>query len=81
MPAFWPDWVLPILGTFLGLFSVKDPKGFLIAGLALIAAKWGLQFLPVVGSYTEEIASQLVGFIAPAMLIVSIRSIYEQLRG
>ena len=79
-PAIMPNWILPALGAFLGLFSVKDTKGFLLAGLALIAVKWGLQFLPVIGDYTEPMANQLVAFIAPAMLIVSVRSIYDQLK-
>ena len=81
IPAFFPNWVIPVIGAFIGLFCVRDPKMFLIAGLSIVAAKWGLRYVPFVGGYTYGIANQLIGLIAPAMLVVSVRSIYHQIRG
>lgn len=80
MPSGFPGWILPTLGAFVGVFGVKDAKGFLLAGLALYAAQLGLQYVPMVGDYLNHIAQAMVTFIAPAMLIVSVRCIYDQIK-
>ncbi len=77
---FWPVWAIPAIGAFLGFYSVKDGKNFLIAGLALLAAKWGLNYVPFIGGFAREFATELVRLVAPAMLVVSIRSLYDQLK-
>lgn len=80
LPATVPGWVLPSLGAFVGIFGVKDAKAFLLAGLALYAAQMGLGFVPTIGAYASQTAHALVTFIAPAMLIVSARCIYDQIK-
>lgn len=80
MPGSFPAWILPALGAVVGLFGVKDVKGFLLAGLALYAAQQSLNFLPVAGSYMSSTVAALITFVAPAMLIVAARSIYDQIR-
>ena len=77
----WPSWTIPVLGAFLGLFSIRDVKGFLISGLALIGAKWGLSHLPVFGNLVQDFAQNLTSLVAPAMLVVAIRSIYDEMKG
>lgn len=79
--GLWPSWVIPVTGAFLGFYSVRDVKGFLLAGLALFAAKWGLGHLPMLGNIVQDFASNLTALVAPAMLVVAIRSIYQELRG
>ena len=79
--VLWPSWTIPLMGAFLGLFAVNNPKQFLIAGLALMGAKWGLNYLPVVGGVAKSVATELVRFVAPAMLIVSVRSLYDEMKG
>ena len=79
--AFWPSWIVPVIGAFLGWVAVGDVKGFLLAGLALIAVKWGLTQLPVFGPLVRDFSNNLIALVAPAMLVVSIRSIYNELKG
>lgn len=76
---FWPKWTLAALGIFLGLSHINDPKNFVLAGLALIGANIGLQSLPIVGGLAQGIVHEMVMLVAPAMLVVSLRMIYEQL--
>ena len=80
IPAFWPAWVIPVVGAFLGLYSVSDAKQFLIAGLALLGAKWGLNYVPILGEFAQTFVTQLIGLVAPAMLVVAIKSVYYQLK-
>ena len=81
VPAFWPSWMIPVIGAFIGFAVVGDVKGFLIAGLALLAAKWGLGHVPVLGHYVQEFTQNLIALVAPAMLVVSVRAIYEEIKG
>ncbi len=78
--AFWPNWTLPVLGAFLGFSRISDVKGFLLAGLALLAAKWGLGHLPFLGNLVQDFAQNLIALVAPAMLVDAIRSIYTEFK-
>ncbi len=78
--GFWPIWTLPVLGAFLGFSKVSDVKGFLIAGLALVGVKFALGHLPFLGNLVQDFVQNLIALVAPAMLIVAIRSIYQELK-
>lgn len=78
--GMWPSWVVPVIGAFLGFYAIRDTKAFLLAGLALLGAKWGLSHLPVLGNLVQDFAQNLTILVAPAMLIVAIRSIYHELK-
>jgi len=79
--AFWPSWTLPVIGAFLGYSVIGDAKGFMISGLSLFAAKWGLGHLPILGNLVQNFAQNLIILVAPAMLVVAIRSLYNDLKG
>ena len=81
VPAFWPSWAIPVIGAFIGIYAVGDVKGFLLAGLVLLAAKWGLGHVPFVGRLTQDLAQNLTALIAPAMLIVAVRSLFNEIKG
>lgn len=76
----WPSWTVPVIGAFLGFYSVRDTKGFLVSGLALLGAKWGLAHLPFFGNIVQDFAQNLITLVAPAMLVVAIRSIYHEMK-
>ncbi len=78
--GLWPSWTLPVIGAFLGLFAIGDSKNFLISGLALLGAKWGLARLPMFGDLMQDFATNLIVLVAPAMLVVAMRSIYREIK-
>jgi len=78
---FWPSWMIPAIGAFMGLYVIGDSKNFLIAGLALMGTKWGLNHLPMFGNLIQDFVQNLILLVSPAMLVVAIRSIYHDMRG
>jgi hypothetical protein len=78
--GMWPSWVIPALGAFIGFAKIGDQKGFLIAGLALIATKFGLIHLPFFGHLVQSFTNNLILLVTPAMLVVAFRSIYQELK-
>ncbi len=76
--AIWPYWTIPAIGAFIGFSKIREPKTFLVAGLALLAAKWGLGHMPFFGNLIPNFASNLVSLVVPAMLVVSIRVIWDE---
>ncbi len=73
-------WVLIILGVLVGLLNIKEKETheFLLATIALlIAGSAGLQNLPVIGAYVGPILTNIVTFVAPAAVIVSLKAVYE----
>lgn len=68
------------LGVIVGLMSVTDRESdrFLIASIALlIAGAAGLQTLPVLGDAIGAVFTNVITFVAPAAMIVAIKSIYS----
>lgn len=75
-----PDWlstVLIILGLVVGLLNIEDKNIslFLIAALTFIATSNSVNMIPVLGDVLRGILVNLVYFVAPAALIVSIVAI------
>jgi len=70
---------LIFLGFVIGLLSITDKESdkFLIASIALLlAGAAGLQTLPVLGSFVEAVFTNIITLVAPAAMIVAIKSIY-----
>ncbi|HLC92377.1 MAG TPA: hypothetical protein VJH23_01580 [archaeon] len=79
--AAWVPLVLIILGIVVGFLNVKDKETdkFLIASLALLAAPAAVQWLnliPGAGIYLSSIVGNVAVFVAPAALIVALKSIH-----
>jgi hypothetical protein len=75
-----PSWVpiaLIILGLVIGLLNISDRNVslFLIASIAFIATSNSINALPVIGELLRGILINLVHFVGPAALIVSIVAI------
>ncbi len=71
--------LLVVLGAIVGLLNitVKEATPFLVAAVALmLAGVVNLGLIPVVGVYLRSILTNLVVFVVPAAIIVSLKSIY-----
>ena len=80
LPSSLVALVLVVLGILVGLINIsaKETHGFLLATVALlVAGAAGLQTLPVVGSVVNSILTNIVSFVAPASVIVALKSVYE----
>ena len=76
----WAPVILVILGLVVGFINIgdKEVNAFLIASIALLlAGTAGLDKLPAVGSFLENILINLVAFVGPAAIIVAVKSVYN----
>jgi len=86
----WSAWVLAIIGIIVGLLAFmgegtitkKETPGFLTAGIALIVMGgvfngWNAIFAPYLGSLLASISMSLSVFIAPAVGITAIKTIWN----
>ena len=71
---------LVVLGLIVGLLNVqkKESVNFLVAAIALMLTGLAqVDQLPLVGIYLDSILANIVVFVAPAVLIVSLKTIFE----
>jgi hypothetical protein len=71
-------WVLVILGLIVGLLNItaKETVEFLVAAVALMLIG-SAGAIPALGTIVLSILANIVAFVAPAALIVALKSIYE----
>ncbi len=77
--ANWVPPVLAILGIIVGFLNIteKETKGFLLASIGLlVAGTAALGVLPAVGTILKDILTNIIFFIAAAVLVVSLRSLF-----
>ncbi len=77
LSAVWVPWVLAALGLIVGILNIgdKEVQGFLIAAIALIMSASAIALLPFVGGTLTTILAYMIVFIAPAVLIVALKSL------
>jgi hypothetical protein len=77
LSAAWVPWVLAVLGLVVGVLNVgdKEVQPFLIAAIALIMSASAIALLPFVGGTLTTILAYVTVFIAPAVLIVALKSL------
>ena len=71
--------VLVILGLVVGWMNITDKEIslFLLATIALMAgAGSNINAIPVVGAYVSSVLTYIVGFVAPAALVVALKAVY-----
>ena len=75
----WVMWVLAVLGLIVGFLNVtkEETRSFLLAAIGLMLAATSVQVIPLVGDLVTRIMANLVVFIAPAVLIVALKSLLE----
>ncbi len=81
----WVTLAMVILGIIVGLTTVteKETMPFLTAAIALLVANAGRVFLvidevvPLLGTIIDAILVNIAAFVAPAAIILSVKSIYN----
>jgi hypothetical protein len=75
----WVAWVLAILGLIVGFLNVtaEETHSFLLAAIGLMLAATSVQVLPYVGEIVTRVVSNIVVFMAPAVLVVALKSLLE----
>lgn len=75
--------ILVILGLVIGLLNISkgEIQRFLIPGIGLlIVGTAGLEILPAIGGYLTGVLKNLVALIAPAIVVVAVKELYEVAR-
>ena len=77
--ASWLYWVLAVLGLVVGFLNVTaaESRGFLLAAIGLILSATSIRVIPLVGDVATFIVGNLVAFIAPAVLVVALKVLFE----
>jgi len=84
----WIAWILAIIGIIVGLLAVagrgtitkEETPSFLMAGIALVVMYGvfkGVTIDPWLGSLLWGISEALAIFVAPTVIILSIKAIYD----
>ncbi len=73
----WFAWVLAALGLIVGFLNVTgaETQGFLLAAIGLMLSATAVQMLPIVGDVATGVMVNLVVFIAPAVLVVALKTL------
>ena len=71
--------ILAILGLVVGFLNVSgsESHGFLIAAIALMLTATSVSVIPEVGGIVTAITGNLAAFVAPAALLVALKSLLE----
>ena len=83
-------WILAIIGIIVGILGImgegtitrKEIPGFLIAGIALVVMGgvfqgWHTIITPFIGALLAGISMSLSIFVAPAVVILSIKNVWD----
>ena len=78
----WVPWVLAVIGLIVGFLNIsgEESQGFLLAAIALMLSATAVQTIPLVGDLLTRILSNVVAFIAAAVLVVALRSLFATTR-
>jgi ATP synthase protein I len=75
----WVLGVLAVLGLVVGFLNVTgaETRGFLLAAIGLMLSATAVQSIPFVGEILTRILANLIAFIAAAVLVVSLKALFE----
>ena len=79
-PAAWVYFVLAVLGLIIGLMNItgEETKTFLLAAIGLMLSATSLMAIPKgIGEVVTSICTNFAIFISPAVLVVSLKSLFE----
>jgi hypothetical protein len=79
LEASWFAWVLALLGLVVGFLNVtgEETHGFLLASIGLILSATAVRSLPYLGDMLTRIMGNLTIFIAPAVLVVALKALFQ----
>lgn len=75
----WFGWLLAVLGVVVGFLNVSadEAQSFLVAGIALLLSATALNSVPYLGSHIGTIMSNISVFLAGALFVVAIVSVFQ----
>ena len=75
----WMYWVMLVLGLVVGFLNVtaEESQGFLLAAIGLMLSATSVLAIPYIGAGVTSVVANLVAFIAPAVLVVALKSLFE----
>jgi len=83
----WLTFLLVLIGLVVGVLNItkEETHGFLMAAVALLVAKTANlsalnTLIPFVGTFLEAVAANAIVLVAPAALLVAVKSVYAALR-
>ncbi len=77
--ASWFAWILAVLGLAVGFLNVtgEETQGFMLASIGLILSATAVSSLPYVGDVLTRVMGNFVIFIAPAVLVVALKALFQ----
>lgn len=75
----WFGWLLAVLGIIVGFMNVTtgETTKFMIAGIGLLMVGSAVDNVPVIGEMLTSFLGYIIAFIAPAILVVALKSLFE----
>ena len=75
-------WVLAILGVIVGLLNItrEDTQGFLLAAIGFLLSATALNLIPIVGEPLSQILEYVAAFVAGAMIVVALKTLFVTAR-
>jgi hypothetical protein len=75
----WVIWVLALIGVIIGLLNVtaEETQGFLLAAIAFALSATALNTIPFIGIVIARILANLLAFVAGAMIVVALKSLFK----
>ena len=69
--------ILLVLGLVIGFLNISDSEstGFLVAGIALLLSVSSASGLPEIGDIVTRVMVHITALVAPAMLVVAVKSL------
>jgi hypothetical protein len=74
----WIYWVLAVLGLVVGFLNItaEETRGFLLAAIGLVLSATAVQAIPLIGDLVTRIMANVVAFIAAAVLVVALKTLF-----
>ena len=78
----WFGWLLAVLGLVVGFMNVTgvESKTFLLAGIGLLMVSSSVDNVPVIGEMLTSFLGYVIAFMAPAILIVALKSLFDTVK-
>lgn len=78
----WFGWALAVLGLVVGFMNVSggESRTFLVAGIALLMVGSSVAEVPLVGEKMTALLGYITAFMAPAVLIVALKSLFDTVK-
>ena len=75
----WMFWVLAVLGLVVGFMNItgEETKTFLLAAIGLMLSASSIMGIPLIGVAVTAVLANVVAFMAAAVLIVALKSLFE----